>query len=151
MIQKLREQFGGPGAAGFNFMAGVLGKDLAGYVAPHLGAPKPLGFHPSPAGALLNAVSDLPPERGPMKAFQPTLRRLKELDIIDDKPWSLGAPRVAGEIVGRAPLHGHGQDGAVTYRTLTDPSWLMAREATWIERRMGKQPKPWLRHLAGER
>jgi len=61
IVQRLREEFGGPGTSGYNALKYAIGPDLAAYVP---GTQSPLGFHPNPAMAVVGAASALPTIRG---------------------------------------------------------------------------------------
>jgi hypothetical protein len=130
-VQALRQQFAGPGVAGFNFLSALLGKNVAGYVGPQIGATPPLGWRPSLGGAAMDVLSDLPPVReeliplarafryseselGPWRAYRATHPGAGVLDAVEagvlgppSAPWSLGPLRAASEVASRAGLRGY--------------------------------------------
>ena len=71
IVQQLRNEFSGPGVAGYNALKYAIGPDLAAYVP---GTQPPVGFHRSPGRAAVNAAELLPWQRGAGRSCRPCRR-----------------------------------------------------------------------------
>jgi hypothetical protein len=136
-VQQLRDEFSGPGTAGYGFLSAALGKHLAAYVP---GTEPPLGFHPDPLHAAMNAASLLPPakEMAVPAMIMDAVPRRKMLGMAWAGTRRLPGGIRTGEIASRAVLHftpNHGATGSFPAVAYWRPPNLNAKQTKSLDKR----------------